>query len=171
MNIRLSGIIRESIVDGPGIRFVVFTQGCPHKCKGCHNPQTHDFGGGYISDTDKILEEFKKDPLLQGITFSGGEPFMQPRPLLELARAVHAMGMNVVSYTGFLYERLKELGEKDPYILALLKEIDILVDGPFILEQKTLMIPFRGSKNQRMLYLTDGEIDEEKKAKSDYAQY
>lgn len=169
--IRLAGVIRESIVDGPGIRFTVFTQGCPHKCKGCHNPQTHDFNGGYFTDTDVIFEELKKDPLLQGVTFSGGEPFMQPRPLLELAKKAHSIGLNVMAYTGFLYETLKKQAESDPYIDLLLKEVDILVDGPFIQEQKTLMIPFRGSKNQRMLYLTDGEIDEQKKAESDYAQY
>lgn len=169
--IRLSGIIRESIVDGPGMRFTVFTQGCPHKCKGCHNPQTHDFNGGYISDIETIFEEYKKDPLLSGITFSGGEPFMQPKPLFELAEMVHSAGGNVVAYTGFLYEKLKELSKNNIYIEKLLKQVDILVDGPFILEQKTLMIPFRGSKNQRMLFLTNGEIDEAKKAASDYAMY
>ena len=114
--IRLAGIIRESIVDGPGMRFTVFIQGCPHKCKGCHNPQTHDFDSGYISDTEAIFEEYKKDPLLSGITFSGGEPFMQPKPLAELAEMVHSVGGNVVSYTGFLFEKLKEMSKTDIYL-------------------------------------------------------
>lgn len=89
--LQLAGVIRESIVDGPGIRFVVFAQGCPHHCPGCQNPATHDPQGGYTGDTDTLLREFRKNPLLAGITLSGGDPFLQPEPLAELAREVRAM--------------------------------------------------------------------------------
>ena len=90
--LKISGIIDESIVDGPGLRFTVFTQGCPHRCQGCHNPQTHDFDGGSWMDTDEIMARFDEDPLLAGMTFSGGEPFCQPEPLWELARQVESAG-------------------------------------------------------------------------------
>lgn len=151
MEIRLSGVIRESIVDGPGIRMVVFTQGCPHHCKGCHNPQTHDFNGGYISDTDKLFKVFKENPLLCGITFSGGEPFIQPVPLTVLAKAVKSLNKNVISYTGFTFEELIKISENKPEIMDLLENIDYLIDGKFILEEKSLMLRFKGSKNQRII--------------------
>lgn len=98
--LRLAGVIRESIVDGPGWRFVVFAQGCPHHCEGCQNPQTHAFDGGYITNTENLLREIKKDPLLSGVTLSGGEPFCQAEPLAALARKVHALGLNVMTYSG-----------------------------------------------------------------------
>lgn len=149
--IRLAGVIRESIVDGPGIRLTVFTQGCPHHCEGCHNPQTHDFNGGYISDTNNILNVIKENPMLQGVTFSGGEPFMQCEPLTELAKECHSLGLNVMIYTGFTFEHLQAGFEENPQWKALLENTDILVDGPFILSQRSLMLHFRGSKNQRIL--------------------
>ena len=151
MKIRLAGVVRESIVDGPGIRLTVFTQGCPHKCEGCHNPQTHDFNGGYISDTYNILKAIKENPMLQGVTFSGGEPFMQCEPLIELAKECHKLNLNVMSYTGYTFETLTEGFEKHPGWKKLLENIDILVDGPFILSQRSLTLHFRGSKNQRIL--------------------
>lgn len=147
--LRISGIIKESIVDGPGIRYVVFTQGCLHKCEGCHNPQTHDLEGGYLIDIDDILAEVKKNPLLDGLTFSGGEPFLQPGPLGELGKAVKAMGFNIIAYTGFTFEQLLELSKKKPDITSLLQVTDILIDGRFELSQKDLLLKFRGSKNQR----------------------
>lgn len=149
--IRLAGVIRESIVDGPGIRLVVFVQGCPHHCPGCHNPDTHDPAGGYISTIGHILEAVDKNPLLAGVTFSGGEPFGQPVPLTELARELHARGLNIVTYTGYTMEHLLGAFAEHPEWEALLREIDILVDGPFILEQKDMLLKFRGSKNQRVL--------------------
>ncbi len=150
-DIRLSGIIKESIVDGPGIRYVVFTQGCPHHCEGCHNPTTHDFDGGYDGDTEEILNDFKKNPLLSGITFSGGEPFCQPEPLLKLAKEVHNLRKNVISYSGYTFEELLRLSEKNQGIKELMLNIDYLIDGKFILSEKTLMLKFRGSKNQRII--------------------
>lgn len=149
--IRLAGVIRESIVDGPGIRLTVFTQGCPHHCEGCHNPQTHDFNGGYTSDTDNILKAIKQNPILQGVTFSGGEPFMQCPPLTELAKECHNLGLNVMVYTGYTFEQLTNGFEKNPQWKELLENIDILVDGPFIMTERSLMLHFRGSKNQRIL--------------------
>lgn len=149
--IQLAGVVRESIVDGPGIRLTVFTQGCPHHCKGCHNPQTHDFNGGYTSDTNNILKAIKENPMLQGVTFSGGEPFMQCPPLTELAKECHKLGLNVMVYTGYTFEQLINGFEKNPQWRELLENTDILVDGPFIMEQRSLTLHFRGSKNQRIL--------------------
>ncbi len=149
MDIRIAGIINESIVDGWGIRYVVFTQGCPHNCKGCHNPETHDFNGGVVIDTDKLLKDFQEDPLLKGITFSGGEPFVQPKPLTELAEKIHALGKDVTCYTGYTYEDIISSGNGD--WLKLLDEVDVLIDGRFILEKKNLKLLFRGSSNQRII--------------------
>lgn len=149
MKIRLSGVIAESIVDGPGFRYVVFTQGCPHHCGGCHNPETWDFSGGRDWDTDMLFEEFKQNPLLKGITFSGGEPFCQPKPLVVLARQVHSIGKDVVTFTGFTYEQLLEQHDED--VDALLAETDLLIDGQFVLAQRNLELTFRGSENQRLI--------------------
>ena len=102
--LRLAGVIKESIVDGPGIRFVVFGQGCPHRCPGCQNPQTHDFSGGYDTTTERLLAEIRKNPMLKGITLSGGDPFVQPEAMAELAEEAHKLGLNVVTYTG-LHDR------------------------------------------------------------------
>ena len=104
--IRLAGVIRESIVDGPGIRFVVFVQGCPHHCEGCHNPESHDFSGGYDCEPEKILAEIKKNPLLDGVTFSGGEPLCQAAALLPLAKEIKKLGLNLFIYTGSIFEDL-----------------------------------------------------------------
>lgn len=151
MKIRLAGIEPASITDGPGFRYTVFVQGCPHKCPGCHNPQTHDFSGGMEADTEMLLEDFAADPLLAGMTFSGGEPFCQPAPLAQLAQKVHALGKTVVCYSGWTYEQL--LAMKDPAVQALLAACDVLVDGPFLLEQRNLDLRFRGSENQRCIDL------------------
>lgn len=147
--LRIAGIIKESIVDGPGIRYVVFTQGCLHKCEGCHNPQTHDINGGKLIDIYEIIEDMKKNPLLDGITFSGGEPFLQPEVLSELGLKVKDMGMNVMTYTGYTFEQLLKLSETKSGITSLLQVTDILIDGRFELDQKDLLLKFRGSKNQR----------------------
>ena len=147
MKIRFSGIISESVVDGDGFRFAVFTQGCPHHCKGCHNPQTWDFSGGEFIDVDEIVEKIKKNPLLSGVTFSGGEPFMQPEALTELAQKVHGMGLDVWSWSGFTFEQILS----DPKKKGLLDNIDVLVDGPFVLSERDLSLRFRGSRNQRVI--------------------
>ena len=149
MEIRIAGIVEDSIVDGRGIRMAVFVQGCPHHCPGCHNPQTHDFAGGTIDDTDRIFEAFRENPLYRGITFSGGEPFCQPKPLRALADRVHGIKKDVTVYTGWTYEALCAM--HDPDVDALLSVCDVLVDGPFIEAQRDPELLFRGSANQRLI--------------------
>lgn len=147
--LRIAGVIRESIVDGQGLRFVVFTQGCPHLCPGCHNPQTHDMNGGYLIEQEKILAEFFKNPLLKGITLSGGEPFLQAEELIPIAKAVKESGKDVVIYTGFTLEQLERMSNK--YTDELLSYCDTLIDGRFILAERDLTLTFRGSRNQRII--------------------
>lgn len=151
MQMRIAGTINDSIVDGPGFRFTIFTQGCPHHCPGCHNPKTHDFEGGRLTDTQEIIEKFRKNELLDGITLSGGEPLCQSEACRVLARAAHESGLNVWCYTGYTFEELMEGFEAHPEWAALLQEVDVLVDGRFILAQRTLEARFRGSKNQRLI--------------------
>ena len=147
MKIRISGLVNDSIVDGPGFRFAVFTQGCPHHCPGCHNPQTHDFGGGRDMDTAEIIEKFLANPLLDGITLTGGEPFRQAEACLELASAARGAGLNVWAYSGYTYEEILQI----PAMRALLSKVDVLVDGRFVLAERSLSLRFRGSKNQRLI--------------------
>lgn len=149
--LRIAGIVKESVVDGPGIRFVVFSQGCKHNCKGCHNPGTHDLNSGKLVDTEEILNEIKKDPLLLGVTFSGGEPFLQAKPFADLAKKIHKLGLNIITYTGYKFEDLISQMNRENSYEELLNNTDILVDGKFILEEKSLMLKFRGSKNQRVI--------------------
>jgi anaerobic ribonucleoside-triphosphate reductase activating protein len=149
--LRLAGIVRESIVDGPGVRFVVFAQGCPHRCPGCQNPQTWSFGGGFEVKTETIIAEMKRNPLLKGLTLSGGEPFCHPSGMAELAREARLHGFDVVAYTGFTFEELLEQQKKDTSIRTLLEQIDLLIDGPFIGHLKSYELIFRGSSNQRII--------------------
>ncbi len=149
--LRLAGVIRESIVDGPGIRMTIFTQGCPHHCEGCHNPQTHEFGGGYLSHPENILKAIDSNPLLKGVTFSGGEPFMQAEALAELAVEIHRRGLNVLTYTGFTFEQLLESFERFPERKKLLEQTDYLIDGKFVLALRSLDLKYRGSSNQRII--------------------
>lgn len=149
MRISLSGVTGDSIVDGPGLRLTIFTQGCLHHCPGCHNPQTHDPEGGSWADTEDILAAAAENPLLDGITLSGGDPFLQPVPCLALAEGAHKIGLNVWTYTGYTWEALWE--ENAPEKIALLKETDVLVDGPFLLAERSLELQFCGSRNQRLI--------------------
>ena len=149
MRISLSGVTGDSIVDGPGLRLTIFTQGCLHHCPGCHNPQTHDPEGGSWADTEDILAAAAENPLLDGITLSGGDPFLQPVPCLALAEGAHKIGLNVRTYTGYTWEALWE--ENAPEKIALLKETDVLVDGPFLLAERSLELRFCGSRNQRLI--------------------
>ena len=150
MELRIAGTANDSIVDGPGIRFTVFTQWCPHHCEGCHNPQTHDFEGGEICDTAELLKKISGNPLLDGVTFSGGEPFCQAKALAELGREVKKLGLDIITYTGYEFEELYKNREKNGWG-ELLEVTDILIDGKFILSQKDWNIKFRGSSNQRYL--------------------
>ncbi len=158
--LRIAGTVQDSIVDGPGIRYVIFTQGCPHHCPGCHNPQTHDFEKGKEADVDGILEQIFHNPLISGVTFSGGEPFVQAEALLPIAEAVKEHQKHLMVYTGYLYEDLKKAERAG--VQRLLELADILVDGPFIMEEKNLTLLYRGSENQRIIDLqktrTAGEV-------------
>ncbi|MBR4860645.1 MAG: anaerobic ribonucleoside-triphosphate reductase activating protein [Firmicutes bacterium] len=151
--IRIAGVVRESFVDGPGIRFVVFCQGCPHRCPGCHNPATHDFDGGYDCEIEKILDAVEKNPMLDGVTFSGGEPLCQPEAFLELAREIRSRfpQLNILIFTGYTYEELQKMWDGRPALKELLDLIDYLIDGRYMQEQRDLTLQFRGSRNQRII--------------------
>lgn len=151
--LKIAGVIDESIVDGPGIRYVVFVQGCPHRCEGCHNPQTHDFSGGTTADIALILGEIDRDPMISGVTFSGGEPFCQARQLGILADEVKRRRKDLIIYTGYTYEQLNGMAENDPAVAHLLNTADRLIDGPFVLAERDLELPFWGSRNQRYIDL------------------
>jgi len=147
----IAGIEAESVVDGPGYRTVIFAQGCPHRCPGCHNPHTHPFEGGQEISVDEILSNIQKNPLLSGVTFSGGEPFSQADAFAALAEKVKETGLSVMVYTGYTFEELAAGFDQNPGWRALLAAADILVDGRFILSEKSLLLKFRGSANQRIL--------------------
>ena len=163
MLIRLaSKLQRNSIVDGEGIRAVVWTQGCPHNCPGCHNPETHDINGGFLVDVEELKEEINSLDSEVGVTLSGGDPFVQPEACLEIAKYCHKIDLNVWCYTGYTYEQLVKMGKDNPVINDFLNEIDVLVDGRFVQKLKSLEAKFRGSKNQRLIdmkeTLKSGEV-------------
>jgi anaerobic ribonucleoside-triphosphate reductase activating protein len=153
--LRIAGIVRESIVDGPGIRFVVFCQGCPHHCPGCHNPVTHDFKGGSDCDIEKIIAAIDEDPLLSGVTFSGGEPACQPAGFSTLAKAIKSRGLNIYMYSGYTYEQLMEMSLADTSLSELLEQIDVLIDGRYDETLRDLTLEFRGSSNQRVIDMAE----------------
>lgn len=150
MKIRLAADLQpDSIVDGKGIRTVIWTQGCSHACPECHNPSTHDFAGGELVDVEDIIKELEKLEDQDGVTFSGGDPMFQPKECAILASACHDLGLSVWAYTGFTFEQLLNLGTKD--ILNFLKEIDVLIDGKYDKYKKSMDLEFRGSSNQRII--------------------
>lgn len=154
-SLRLAGIVRESIVDGPGIRFTVFCQGCPHDCPGCHNPETHDFAGGSDCTISRLITEIDKDPLLAGVTFSGGEPLCQPEAFLQLAKEVKKRNLSITVFSGYTFEQISEMGEKNNAVNELMELTDILIDGPFINAERDLTLQFRGSRNQRIIDMNE----------------
>lgn len=145
--VRIAGAVAESIVDGPGIRYVVFTQGCPLRCKGCHNPQSQPLEGGIDVKLRVLYDEIKSNPLTQGVTFSGGEPFIQATPLAIFANILRQEGYSLWSYSGYTFDKLAE----DPIRRKLLEQLDVVVDGPYIIAKRSLEIDFRGSSNQRII--------------------
>lgn len=153
--IRLSGPLEhDNIVNGDGLRAVVWTQGCPNHCKGCQNPETWDYEAGFMVEVKEICERLSKFEGQAGLTFCGGEPFVQPKACREIAEYVRKnLGWNVWSFSGFKYEQIKAAGGE---AWEFLKSLDALIDGPFILSQKDLSLRFRGSKNQRLLHLELG---------------
>lgn len=150
-HIRIAGVVKESIVDGPGIRFVVFCQGCPHHCPGCHNAATHDFAGGYDCEVSKITEAVDANPLLDGVTFSGGEPACQPEGFLALAREIKKRDLDIIMYSGYTFEELVTMAESSQALKELMEHLDVLVDGKYDESQRDLTLSFRGSRNQRVL--------------------
>ena len=155
MEIRLAGITEESVVDGPGLRLVVFVQGCPHGCSGCHNPDTHDSNGGYVVDIEGLFNHIEKkvlhNRLLRGVTFSGGEPFLQSEPLVLLAKRLKELGIDIVTYSGFRFEQLTAMALTNKAVGQLLKQTDILIDGQYREAERDLGLAFRGSRNQRLI--------------------
>lgn len=151
MELRVAGIVRESVVDGPGIRSVVFAQGCPRHCRGCHNPEAIDPTGGKVLEDREILDAIGKTRLIRGVTFSGGEPFMQAEAFAELGQRLKEKGLDIMTYTGYTWEELLNMGRQSPAVMNLLGITDYLVDGPFMEEEKDLNLAFRGSRNQRVI--------------------
>lgn len=158
--IRLAGVESESVVDGPGLRGVVFFQGCPHHCPGCHNPETWSLDGGSLKSVDEVWRMLRYNPLLSGITISGGEPLLQPAGVLALAQKTREAGGNVMIYTGFVWEEIMKWNSQ--IIKDLLQETFLLIDGPFQEEKKDPTMLFRGSRNQRLIdvqaSLAEGEL-------------
>lgn len=154
MKIRIAGISKESVVDGPGVRYVIFAQGCAHKCFECHNPETHDFNGGYEIEADYIINEIENTKHIDGITLSGGDPFYQAEAFAYISGKLKEKNINIIAYSGYTYEQIIE----DRNLKAMLENIDILIDGPFILSKKTLSLPFRGSNNQRAIDVNKSKI-------------
>ena len=149
--IRLAGIAYESLVNGPGIRRVFFSQGCKHNCKGCFNKDTHDFNGGEEKDMDELIEDVINNPFLKGVTFSGGDPFERAEEFAYMAEAFKKHNLNVWSYTGYIYEYIIENLDKRAGWRKLMENLDVLVDGKFEIDKKEDGLKFRGSSNQRLI--------------------
>ena len=162
MKIRISSVVNDSIVDGAGLRLAVFTQGCLHNCPNCHNIHTHDLCGGKETDTEKILNLLAENPILDGVTLTGGEPFLQAKECAEIAKKTHEMGLNVWTFTGYTYEELLDANNLD--FMELLNNTDVLIDGRFEKDLRSLELKFKGSRNQRIIdlkkTLEKGEIVE-----------
>lgn len=150
-NIKLSGVIKESIVDGPGFRYVIFTQGCKKRCFMCHNAETQPLDGGYEEKLDNLVLDWQNNPLLQGITISGGEPFLQPEAVLYLMKKAKETNLDVLVYSGYYIEDLRRFNNK--YVDEIFKVADYLIDGEFEFTNKDLNLLFRGSSNQRIIDL------------------
>ena len=145
--VNVAGIVRESIVDGPGFRFVIFCQGCPHGCKACHNPDTHAFEENKLIGVDELFKSIMKPRLGKGVTFSGGEPFCQAAPFAKLGEKLKAVGIDILIFTGYEYEELIKMAKYNESI----KTADYIVDGKYKEELRDLSLKFRGSSNQRII--------------------
>ncbi|MBR6246002.1 MAG: anaerobic ribonucleoside-triphosphate reductase activating protein [Bacteroidales bacterium] len=155
MTLRILDILHQTMADGPGFRTAIYCAGCAHHCKGCHNPQSWDFKGGFEVSVDELLQIIKEDSL-SNVTFTGGDPFYQVEAFTELARRIkQETGKTIWCWTGFTYEEILA----DEHLAQMLPWLDVLVDGPFILEQRDTTLLFRGSPNQRIIYLTEKEDD------------
>ena len=153
MRLNMAGIQHNSVVDGPGLRTTIFTQGCPHSCLGCHNPQTQDPSGGNWADVPQLAKDICADSSVRGVTFSGGEPFAQSGALAQLAAMLKRKNKHIIIYTGYTFEDLKQKAITDAAVASLLATADLLIDGPFILAERDLAVAYRGSRNQRIIDL------------------
>lgn len=149
MKLRLAGITRESVVDGPGIRVVIYAQGCPHGCPGCQNPNTHDPNGGKLFDVRQVVQMIRSVPIAQGVTFSGGEPFAQAEAFAELGHMLKSFSLDIVTYTGYVWDDLANSSSAAWH--DLLSLTTLLIDGPFSEDERDLSLAFRGSGNQRII--------------------
>lgn len=149
--IKIASVIDDSIVDGPGIRMTVFFQGCSHGCEGCFNKETWGFNGGHYCDVEDIYKAAMNNPLLDGITLSGGDPIYQVKGALELVKLFENTPLNIFVYTGFTFEELLEISKNNEDLQAFLEKIDYLVDGKFDITKKDISLRFRGSSNQRII--------------------
>lgn len=151
MNIKIAGITKNSVVDGPGLRYVIFTQGCYHNCEGCQNPQTHDSNKGTMYDTQDIIEEYMNENY-DGLTLSGGEPFLQAEACADICFHIKTSDTNIICYTGYTWEKIMDIIKEGNYsYLKLLNNIDYLIDGPFDKSKASLDCLWRGSTNQRII--------------------
>jgi anaerobic ribonucleoside-triphosphate reductase activating protein len=161
--IRIAGIANDSIVDGPGIRYTIFAQGCDRRCEGCHNPKTWDKSGGFFANIPDIIDDIKENPMLDGVTFSGGEPFLQAKEFAVLAKFIKENSfLNIICYSGYTYEYLLENATPENGYRELLSELDYLIDGEYKWEERSHDLYFMGSKNQRFINvkasLRDGAV-------------
>lgn len=167
MKLRVLNVFPETVSDGFGIRFAVYFSGCAHRCRGCHNPQSWDCSAGEELDDalkERIISELQSNPILDGITFSGGDPMFNPEEFLKFLKEVKSRtNLNVWCYTGYTYEELVSDSERKP----ILKYIDVLVDGRFVMSKKDPRLYFRGSSNQRILYLKNGKIVRDSKPEAE----
>ncbi len=153
----IANIIHDSIVDGPGMRISIFCQGCPHACLGCHNPQSLPFENNVLMSVQEVFENIQKNKLCKAVTFTGGEPFCQAKAFCALAKLLKAHGYEIASYTGYTFEELLAMGAEQE---QLLNNIDVLIDGRFVLAKLNLSLSYRGSENQRII-----DVKESLKAK------
>ncbi len=151
MELRIAGVTEESVVDGPGIRLVIYAQGCLQSCPGCHNPETQDLEGGTLVTLKELAEKICRNPFLDGLTFSGGEPFLQAQAFARLAQEFKPRGLTLVTYTGYTFEYLYNESRRDLSIYRLLRATDLLIDGPYLQEKRDLNLLYRGSRNQRII--------------------
>lgn len=151
MKVRLAGVIETSINNGEGIRKVIFAQGCKHHCKGCFNPDTHDFNGGYECDTEKIIERINSDYMIDGVTFSGGDPFEQAEAFAHIAKNINK-DLTIWCYTGYTLQQIIDNIDR-PGWQELITNIDVLVDGKFEEDKKDRNLKYKGSSNQNIIEL------------------
>ncbi len=152
MKIRVASDLEvDSIVDGPGVRTVIWTQGCLHNCPGCHNARTQNFTGGALIDVEEVITALDEIKIIDGVTFSGGEPMHQAEACYLISDYLINKKVNIWCYSGYTFEELIKMSDKNKFIMKFLNSIDVLVDGKFILDKKDLNLNFRGSSNQRII--------------------